>query len=185
MVGLIEVDVKRRAREQEQVISCHQPLKEQEEYLSQPAKDSAFQLFRFFVYMQHWSKIFSHHTRSLASKSPEIIKATRYKNRGNSSHRLNFASIRHPQSSLPSKRFERSSVKYCRLMIFSRSYSFSKKLLPLTLRLELTRVWPGLGEVGREDDIPSDKKGVVGSLMENSLLEPPIGEASLGAPPFS
>lgn len=41
-------------------------------------------------------------------------------------------------------------------------------------RLVLTR--PGFGDVGRDEDMPSDKKGVVGSLMEISSGGPPTGD---------
>lgn len=53
----------------------------------------------------------------------------------------------------------------------------------LTFRLELTLAWPGAGEVGRDDDMPSDRNGVLGSLMEISLDEGATGEPS--GPPMS
>lgn len=58
-------------------------------------------------------------------------------------------------------------------------------MLALTFRLELTRACPGFGEVGRDEDMPSDKKGVEGSLMEKSFGESEMGEPSLRLPPFS
>jgi hypothetical protein len=48
----------------------------------------------------------------------------------------------------------------------------------LTFRLELTLAWPGAGEVGRDVDMPSDRNGVLGSLIENSLDEGATGEPS-------
>ena len=52
----------------------------------------------------------------------------------------------------------------------------------LTFRLELTLAWPGAGEVGRDDETPSERNGVDGSLMEKSLGDA-TGEPS--GPPAS
>lgn len=46
-------------------------------------------------------------------------------------------------------------------------------------------MWLGFGEVGREDERPSDKNGVLGNLMENSLGEVDAGDPLSAAPSFS
>lgn len=45
----------------------------------------------------------------------------------------------------------------------------SKYPVALAFRLELTLVWPAAGEAGRDDDIPSERNGVVGNLIEISF----------------
>lgn len=58
------------------------------------------------------------------------------------------------------------------------------KYPPLAFRVEPIREWPG--DVGREDESPaSDRKGVVGSLMEKSLGEGEAGEAPSPLASFS